>query len=573
MSTPIPSSSVGATRSTLMMNVQQALHCIERSGLWPLHSNGCAQGLTLVGDPNTAFGRVHTDTRSLQSGDLFVALRGEKFDAHDFLPQAKAQGAVAAIADRPTLAAMRWEADGRAEAPSSLSRLGLSGLCVEGTALHPNTGEAMNTLDVLAALAAGWRKYLGNLAMVRTGQDLPVIAVTGSNGKTTVTQMIASILSAAYGDAAWATQGNLNNAIGVPLSVLGLRPGHCAAVFELGMNHPGEIAQLAQIAQANIALVNNAQREHLEFMQSIDAVAAENGSVIGALPLMGTAVFPSDDVFAPLWRGLAHGRACLDFALQSHGAPAAAAKVAVTAQAEWLGDRADAECRAETAWKVQAHTPAGRLDFCLALPGQHNLKNALAAAACCVAANVPVVHIAAGLSAFQAVGGRSRAMGLRLCDARGSARSVSVVDDSYNANPDSVRAAIDVLAALPAPHLLVLGDMGEVGDQGAAFHAEVGEYAAHRGIENLYCTGELMRYAAAAFPQAKHFASVDSLNLAVSAAAPEHRSVLVKGSRFMQMERVVKQLESLQNLINTHPRPSSLGGSTGLLQQEMRHAL
>jgi UDP-N-acetylmuramoyl-tripeptide--D-alanyl-D-alanine ligase len=529
----------------VMMTLQQALACISQSGLWPLDDQGQAQGLALIGEASTPLMRVHTDTRSLRAGDMFVALKGDKFDAHDFLPQAKAQGAVAVIA----------QADLRA--------LSLSGLQISGSATHPQTGRVLNTLDALAALAAGWRQHLAALARARSGQDLPVIAVTGSNGKTTVTQMIASILRVAYGDAAWSTQGNLNNEIGVPLSVLGLREHHRAAVLELGMNHPGEIAKLAQIAQANIALVNNAQREHLEFMHSIEAVAAENGSVISALPAREigellhatTAVFPADDAFSPLWRSLAGERPCISFALQG--------AADVTAQAEWLGDRAFAECRAETAWKVQAHTPAGALEFCLGLPGQHNLKNALAAVACCVAAKVSLTHIAEGLSNFQAVGGRSRSLNLalNLATSDGAAtdksRNLSLIDDSYNANPDSVRAAIDVLAAQPAPHLLVLGDMGEVGNQGPEFHAEVGEYATHRGIENLYCTGELMRYAAAAFPQAKHFASVDSLTAAVSAAIGEHRSVLVKGSRFMKMERVVQHLQSLQSSASTSAHSES----------------
>jgi UDP-N-acetylmuramoyl-tripeptide--D-alanyl-D-alanine ligase len=525
----------------VMMTLQHALACIGRSALWPLNAQGFAEGLSLVGDANTAFWRVHTDTRSLRAGDLFVALKGDKFDAHAFLPQAKAQGAVAVIAQ------------------ADLRGLGLSGLQISGSATHPQTGRILNSLDALAALAAGWRQHLASLARTRSGQDLPVIVVTGSNGKTTVTQMIANILRVAYGDAAWSTQGNLNNEIGVPLSVLGLREHHRAAVLELGMNHPGEIAKLAQIAKGNIALVNNAQREHLEFMHNIEAVAAENGSVISALPAQeigglldaATAVFPADDAFSPLWRSLAGDRPCISFALQG--------AADVSAQAEWLGDRAFAECRAETAWKVQAHTPAGTLEFCLGLPGGHNLKNALAAVACCVAAKVSLPHIAEGLSTFQAVGGRSRSLNLALSDgaATGHRRNLSLIDDSYNANPDSVRAAIDVLAAQPAPHLLVLGDMGEVGNQGPEFHAEVGEYATHRGIENLYCTGELMRYAAAAFPQAKHFASVDSLTAAVSAAIGEHRSVLVKGSRFMKMERVVQHLQSLQSSTSTSAHSES----------------
>ena len=218
----------------------------------------------LIGDPGRAFARVHTDTRTLRAGDLFVALRGERFDANDFLAQAREAGACAALAER------------------GLAEAGLPGL------------EVPDALAALQALAEGWRATL----------DLPVIGVTGSNGKTTVTQMIAAILRAAAGDAAHATAGNLNNHIGVPLTVLGLRRHHRLAVIELGMNHPGEIAELARIAQPTVALVNNAQREHQEFMKTVEAVARENGAAIAALPAGGTAVFPADDIYTALWREL-----------------------------------------------------------------------------------------------------------------------------------------------------------------------------------------------------------------------------------------------------------------------------
>ena len=423
--------------------------------------------------------RVHTDTRTLAPGDLFVALKGERFDANAFLSQAREAGAVAAIAHRGLLDA------------------GLHGVTVP------------DTLAALGALAAGWRSQF----------SLPLIGVTGSNGKTTVTQMIASILRAHAGEAAWATQGNLNNAIGVPHTLLGLRSAHRIAVVELGMNHPGEIAQLADMARPTVALVNNAQREHLEFMHTVQAVAEENGAVLAALPADGVAVFPHDDAYTPLWRRLAGARRCLSFG-------SAGADVQAT-QAHWQGD----------AWQVRMHTPQGDLACALHIAGQHNVRNALAATACALAAGVPLAAIAQGLSAFVPVKGRSRALAV----AQGT-RQITVVDDSYNANPDSVRAAIDVLAALPGPRLLVLGDMGEVGAQGPQFHAEAGQHAQACGIEHLFALGAQCAHAAAAFAGARHFDNMAQLQAAVREALPTVGSVLVKGSRFMKMEQVLEAI-------------------------------
>ncbi len=441
-------------------------------------------GSRLVGDAAAALLRVHSDTRSLRAGDMFVALRGERFDAHDFLAQAQAAGAVAALAER------------------GLAAAGLSGL------------EVADARTALGTLAAGWRR----------GIELPLIAVTGSNGKTTVTQMIAAILRAWLGDGAFSTEGNFNNDIGVPLTLLRLRADqHRAAVVELGMNHPGEIAQLAAMAAPTVALVNNAQREHQEFMASVEAVARENGSVIESLPADGVAIFPADEDFSPLWRTLAGTRRTLTFAL---GADAAAD---VTADATWAGDH----------WEVALHTPAGDTVLSLHIAGRHNLKNALAATACALAAGCPLAAVARGLEAFTAVKGRSQASRIEREGLR-----VTVVDDSYNANPDSVRAAIDVLASLPAPRWLVLGDMGEVGDQGAAFHHEVGACARSAGIESLWTAGPLCAHAASAYGSAaRHFDTVEAL-LAALHEAPEAASVLVKGSRFMRMERVAAVLKS-----------------------------
>ena len=452
-----------------MMTLQQALGFVRQR----------IPSAQLVGDGATPVARVHTDTRTLQAGDLFVALKGERFDANAFLPQAQASGAAAALAHGGVAAA------------------GLPGI------------EVPDSLAAFGALAAGWRAQF----------TLPLIGVTGSNGKTTVTQMIASILRAWKGEAAFATQGNFNNDIGVPLMLLRLTAAHEAAVIELGMNHPGEIATLAAMACPTVALVNNAQREHLEFMHTVQAVAEENGSVLTALPADGVAVFPSQDTYTPLWRQLSGGRRCITF-----------------------GEGGDVQCTQalwqQGAWSVAIATPAGAARCRLHIAGRHNLVNALAAAACALAAGAPLDAVVQGLEAFVPVKGRSRALQITH-----GGRGITVVDDSYNANPDSMRAAIDVLADLPAPQLLVMGDMGEVGNQGPAFHAEAGEHARSAGISHVYTLGELSAHAAAACgPAAQHFEDMASLQAAVRKALPQVGSVLVKGSRFMKMEQVVEAM-------------------------------
>ena len=445
-------------------------------------------GSSLIGDGSTVVQRVHSDTRTLRAGDLFVALKGERFDAHEMLGQAKAKGAVAALAQR------------------GLIEAGLPGL------------QVTDTQTALEQLAAAWRARF----------HLPLIAVTGSNGKTTVTQMIASILRAGFAEGAFATEGNYNNHIGLPLTLLRLRQDdaqwHRAGVVELGMNHPGEIARLAKIAQPTVALVNNAQREHQEFMASVEAVARENGAAIVALGIAGTAVYPADDEHAPLWHQLAGSRPQLTFALQG---PAD-----VTADAIWMADDAQSH------WALVLHTPAGAASLSLRLAGRHNVKNALAATACALAAGSTLTAVKHGLEAFEPVKGRSQMKRATLHGVR-----IALVDDSYNANPDSVRAAIDVLASMHAPRLLLLGDMGEVGDRGPAFHAEVGAYACERGIDHLWCAGAMSLDAARAFgSEARHFADVPAL-IAALGDGPAAASVLVKGSRFMQMERVVQALQ------------------------------
>ena len=446
--------------------------------------------VTWQGAADVVIHRVHTDTRSIEPGDLFVALRGEHFDANDFLHEARQKGAVAAICQGDNAAA-------------KLAQAGLPGVVVPDAKL------------ALAQLATHWRAQFA----------LPLIAVTGSNGKTTVTQMIASILRAWQGDASLATQGNLNNEIGVPLTLLRLRAQHRVAVVELGMNHPGEIATLAAMAQPTVALVNNAQREHLEFMATVEAVAQENGSVIDALSADGTAVFPLDDDFSALWAAKAGQRPRLGFG--GDASPGAAVRAT---QARW----------SDAAWQVSAETPAGSLQYALHIAGAHNVKNSLAAVACALAAGVPLQAIAAGLEAFEPVKGRSRALRVKV-----QGRAITVVDDTYNANPDSVRAAIEVLAALPAPRLLVLGDMGEVGNHGPEFHAEALQLAIDKNIEKVLVTGVASGQAAMNFKSIEVHASMTDLQTAVLAALPTVASVLVKGSRFMKMERVVDAVRAV----------------------------
>ncbi len=425
--------------------------------------------------------RVHTDSRSLQVGDLFVALRGERFDGNQFIAQAQSQGAVAVLC----------EASGAGAAQAA----GLSALVVPDARI------------ALGELAAGWRAQF----------TLSVVAVTGSNGKTTVTQMLASVLRAQVGDAALATEGNLNNDIGVPLTVLGLRAHHTLAVIELGMNHPGEIGWLARIAQPTVALVNNAQREHQEFMGTVLAVAEENGAVICALPVDGVAVFPADEPYTARWAALAGARSVTRFALQ--GADVSAAVVL------WQSG----------AWQFTLKTPQGTAPVRLHIAGRHNVKNALAAVACALAAGVPLPAVVQGLQAFEPVKGRSRALSLR-------SGAVCLIDDTYNANPDSVRAAIEVLSELPAPRLLVLGDMGEVGSQGPQFHAEVGNYAAELGIEALYTLGDLSVHADQAFGRGVHFDDMQALQAEMALHWSSFASIVVKGSRFMRMERLVEAM-------------------------------
>jgi UDP-N-acetylmuramoyl-tripeptide--D-alanyl-D-alanine ligase len=476
---------------------------------------GAAHGASVLAASGVVTG-VSTDSRAITPGCLFVALKGERFDAHAFVEQAVRDGASAVLVN----------------AGQSSLALGVPQI------------EVPDTTHALGELAKGWR----------CGFRLPVIAVTGSNGKTTVKAMIASIFEAAFGAGSFhATPGNLNNAIGVPLTLLGLRPSHRCAVVELGMNHPGEIAGLADMAQPRVTLVNNAQREHQEFMDGVAATAHENGAAIAALPADGIAVFPADDACAPIWRALAGQRRVIDFALSAKADATAGDDVAVSAQTDADPCGFDLTLRGLAA-QESGSTTVIRIE--LAIAGQHNVRNALAAAACCRAIGIAPAAIVAGLAAFRPVAGRL----VRQVRADGAV----VIDDSYNANPDSVRAAIDLLADLGvgspgdegSKTVLVLGDMGEVGSQGEAFHAEVGAWARRRGLGRLIATGDLSRFAVNAWDQiraspsgaagfgqsAQHCASIQETISAALGATRPGTTVLVKGSRFMRMERVVHAL-------------------------------
>ena len=425
----------------------------------------------------TRFSGVSTDSRAIKASELFVALRGERFDGHDFLAAVQARGAAGAIVDR------RYQ-----------GQYPLPVIIVEDTKL------------ALGDLARSWRARFAPA----------LVAVTGSNGKTTVKEMLASILRTHAGEAATlATSGNLNNDIGVPLTLLRMCAEHRCCAIELGMNHRGEIAYLARIAAPTVALVNNAQREHLEFMNSVDEVAAENATVYDALPSQGTAVVNADDGHAAFFRSRAGRRRIVDF-----GLGAAAVSARYTAR--------------QLSSELRLRMPGGEADAVLAIPGLHNVRNALAAAACAHAAGVPAAAIGAGLTAFRPYTGR-----LQVKQAQSGA---TVIDDTYNANPDSVRAAIDVLASCAGPTVLVLGDMGEVGPQGPAFHREIGAYAREKGVSRLLALGESSVHAVEGFGKAgQHFADVEALVRALMSSSGG-RTVLVKGSRFMKMERVVAAL-------------------------------
>ena len=434
------------------------------------------------------FTGVSTDTRTLKAGDLFVALRGERFDGHGFLDAARAAGAAAAMID------------GAADAAGTP----LPALVVDDTRL------------ALGRLAAHWRSRFA----------LPLVALTGSSGKTTVKEMLAAILraaseadvdSAAAHESVLATRGNLNNDIGMPLTLLELRATHRYAVIEMGMNHAGEIRYLTKLAAPDVALITNAGRAHIEFLGSEQAIAQAKGEILEALDERGTAVINADDRYAELWRGLAGTRRRIEFGLDEPADVTASYKARALESA------------------IVLKTPRGNAAATLCAPGVHNVRNALAAAAGALALDVPVETIAAGLARYAGVKGRLQV--------KRAAQGAKLIDDTYNANPESMRAAIDVLALSAGRKVLVLGDMGELGSLASELHTELGTYARDAGVDRLLTLGEHSRRAAAAFGAgASPYTRIEDLLVELGAELTPDVTVLVKGSRFMRMERVVQAI-------------------------------
>ncbi len=421
---------------------------------------------------------VAIDTRRLAPGNLFVALKGQHADGHSFLPAAQAAGAAGALVSQ------------RAE-------LALPQILVS---------------DVEQALSAA-------ACAARARFHGVVIGVAGSNGKTTVKEMLSTIL--ARGGACLATRGNLNNHLGVPMTLLRLRDSHRSAVIEMGANRAGDVAQLVRIAQPSIGLVTNAGAEHLEGFGSLEGAARAEGEMVAGLPLDGAAIINADDAFAALWQAMS-------------------AAPTVT-----FGLRPDADFRAEELhWEAHADgfragfrlvCPQGTTPVTLQLAGRHNVQNALAAAAAAVSAGATLPDVAAGLAAMRAVKGR-----LQLHRTRHGAW---LIDDSYNANPSSVRAGLEVLAELPGRRWLVLGDMAELGGFADASHREIGEFARAVGVERLYAFGPLAGLAADAFGAgARRFDAPAQLAHALDGELSPEVRVLVKGSRSNRLERVVDAL-------------------------------
>ncbi len=437
----------------------------------------------IVGE-DAEFFSVSTDTRKIVKGDLYVALKGEHFDGSDFALKALQSGASAVLMNEEGYAATRASLD-----PFSPI------LLVRDTRL------------ALGKLAACWRRQF----------QVTLVAITGSNGKTTVKEMTASILRAAAGaeEAVLATRGNLNNDIGMPLTLLQLNSRHRYAVIEMGMNHFGEIDYLTRIAMPQIALINNASGAHLEGLGSVEGVARAKGEIFEGLQSCGTAIINADDEHAPLWRKLAGAHSLLEFG---------------------LNDGADVSGRwgpCEQGLLLEAKTPKGNFSVVMQVSGEHNARNALAATAVAIAIDIPLESIVKGLERFSGVAGRMQRKPGR--------NGAFVIDDTYNANPASMRAAIKVLAQAGGLRVLVVGDMGEMGENAGEFHAEIGRIAGSSGIEKLYALGEMSRITAREFgSKAEHFGQVEDLQRALEKELHAGTTVLVKGSRFMRMERVVE---------------------------------
>jgi UDP-N-acetylmuramoyl-tripeptide--D-alanyl-D-alanine ligase len=439
----------------------------------------CAHG-QLVGE-DRPFTSVSTDTRTLKPGALFVALAGPSYDGHDFVADALARGAVAALVDRPLTVAL------------------------------PQVVVA-DPLAALSAFAREWRRQF----------HVAVIGVTGSNGKTTTKELIGAIL-ARLGPTL-ITRGNLNNHIGVPLTLLELTAQHRYAVIEMGANHLGEIEHLAAIAEPTIGIVTNAGAAHLEGFGSLQGVATGKGELFRALPVEGVAVINADDAFAPQWRDSASAERVLTFGFEQ---PADFMAHKVRSSGDAGGFRIDFELV----------TPYGTRAATLGLAGLHNLRNALGAAAVACAAGAELDEIVAGLAAMKTVAGR--------LELKPAINGAYLVDDSYNANPSSLKAGLDAFRNFSGARWLVLGEMKELGDSSDELHAEVGRYARQAGIERLLAVGEGARFAVQAFGSgAQWFADVDALTEEARKSIRTGVAVLIKGSRANRLERVAAALSA-----------------------------
>lgn len=437
---------------------------------------------------------VDTDSRRIQPQQLFVAIKGERFDGHTFAAEALKQGAAAVMISDETQPAT----------PAVL---------------------VADTRLALGKLANYWRKQL----------RAPITAITGSNGKTTTKEMLNAILVAATGNSAavHATQGNLNNDIGMPLTLLNARAHHQQIVLEMGMNHLGEIAYLSNIAQPNVAVINNAGTAHIGELGSRENIAKAKGEIYEGLTETGVAVINADDAFADYWRLLNPSRKVLTFALKNP------ADITATYIEEAQSS------------KLTLITANGEVSFQLPILGVHNIYNALAASAAAVALGIENRFIAEGLASFGGVHGR--------LEYKQGMNGAVLIDDTYNANPDSMKAAIQVLSHLDTTRIFVMGDMGELGSDAPAMHAAVGSYAREHQIQHFFSLGEHSKQASLAFGNvAQHFTEVEMLANHVKPLMQAGVTVLVKGSRFMKMERVVKLLE----INNTQQPTQTLGRAT-----------
>src|ERR1700733_8692825 len=425
------------------------------------------------------FGCVSTDSRTLKPGSLFVALRGPNFDGAAFVEAAAAQGAIGALVER--------------EPPAAVPQVVVA-----------------DALRALQELGRSWRLEF----------NLPVVAVAGSNGKTTAKEITAAILSRM--GVCMATRGNLNNHIGVPVTLMRLESSHRSAVIEMGANRVGDVAELMRLAQPTVGLITNAGAEHLEGFGDLDGVAKGEGETVSCLQPDGTAIINADDTYAGYWRGVSGAPRVVTFGVHTP-ADFAARNVIQTIE------------KGEFATRFTLVCPLGERAIMLKAGGAHNVGNALAAPAAAAAAGASLEDIVLGLADFRAVSGR-----LQL---KPGARGSWIIDDSYNANPSSVRAGLDVLRTVAGATWLVLGDMAELGESSQDSHAHIGTYAREGGIKRLFALGPLSTTAVETFGSGgEWFADADSLIRRLQAELSSGVTVLIKGSRINRLERVVQAL-------------------------------